>query len=104
MEKTVFIDFCAGCDSNNKFIEYKLRARNFKLHLIGFSFSGGGKYYTIQEVLVFFGIRRVAKVGSCFNCHEVRAKCPYCSDLLVLERDCDSQRCGNCERKFYLSV
>ena len=104
MEKTVFIDFCAGCDSNNKFIEYKLRARNFKLHLIGFSFSGGGKYYTIQEVLVYFGIRRVAKVGFCFNCHEVRAKCPYCKHLFVPHTGCNNQRCANCERKSYFSV
>jgi len=57
--------------------------------------------YSIKEILISFGFRRVGMVGISEQYPaEMRVKCPYCQTIQKLREE--RQQCINCNRKFYL--
>ncbi len=62
--------------------------------------SGFGSY-SIKEILIGFGFRRVGIVGiSKQHPTEIRVKCPHCQMIQKLKEEW--QECSKCGKKFYL--
>ncbi len=99
----IFSDFCEKCKRRRNFSQYDTKNLCSKIHLFGFSFFGGIKFYTYREVLVFFGIKKQACVGECADCSTVYIKCPYCKE--IIEKDIAlNEKCPFCHKYFYICV
>ncbi len=92
---------CSKCRTEDSFTKVNNHEIGQDSYLPGFYFYGGIRYYTFREVLVFFGVRKLANMGRCTNCVNYQVECPYCKNLLELYRN-DNEHCTNCGKKFYL--
>ncbi len=101
--RAIFKGNCEQCNRETSFFGYDLRNICGKIHLFGFSFFGGSKYYTYREVLVFFGVKRQAQVGQCDECGTIVVKCPYCK-VLLNKQEALKEKCSACNKPFYICV
>lgn len=98
-----FCDICINCKKETIFVKYNTKDICDKLHLFGFSFFGGIKYYTIREILVSFGIKKKALIIKCSSCNMVFVKCPHCNELIEIQKGL-KEKCPNCSKIYYVCV
>lgn len=99
----VFIKKCQSCNYERNFTKCNLKDICSKVHLLGFSFFGGIKYYTFREVLVSLGIKKQALLGECTVCKTICGICPNCK-ITLSEKEIRNEKCQNCGKKFYTCV
>ena len=101
--KMNFNETCINCKSKQEFTEYDLKDYCPKIHLFGWSFSGGIRFYTFRETLVFFGFKKQAKVMQCLKCDKIQFECPHCFNLMN-EQEGLKERCNECKKYFYICI
>ena len=93
-------------DQNNNEEIYLLAVRekekgriNVGVVRVYFPFISG--IYSIKDILIGLGFRRVAKVGiSNQDYSKKRVMCPHCKTIQELKEEW--QQCSNCNKNFYL--
>lgn len=94
---------CYNCGKKDNFKEASSSEYCNKVHFFGLSFSGGIRFYTLREILVWIGFKKKAKVYKCSHCTAITIECPYCEAHLESEFGL-KEKCKDCEGVFYVCV
>jgi len=94
---------CDNCGGINSLSKSDAKEICSKIHLFGFSFMGGIRFYTFRELFVSLGFKRQAVIWKCVKCNTIKVECPYCGELHSLKEGRE-EKCKECARTFYICV
>ncbi len=60
----------------------------------------GGQIFSITEIFVYLGIRKIATAIQCEVCSQTSTICPYCNTANLFKGK-KIQRCDQCNHKYY---
>jgi len=89
---------CFSCEIPSEFEKFDIKkfCKNQGPQL-GFSFMMF--FFSFRQVNVFFGKKKMAKVGSCLTCGKIQIQCPYCMSIEIFHK---KELCSVCKKKYYL--
>lgn len=96
-----FKGHCWHCKDDRQFLLTKRKKEKIRVSVGTIQINGGvlGSF-TIKEVLIGLGFRKVGVIGTCEVCKTKSVQCPFCKSIQPIKEE--YQNCFSCKKNFYI--